>query len=249
MHDQVAVPEVPKLQRVAPSRGFEWWKIAWRLLAGRGAVFVVWIAMIIIEAILCWLIGFLPVVGFLASNLASFVFTGGLMQASRETQTQAGPRVASLFSGFGPAFGSLVIAGLLVAIALSLVVRAITAAGIVLLFTALYAALRGNLQALTDLGLAAPLLIAAELTLLLPILMAAWLAPALIVFRRQPPIEALKRSLAASWANLAALSRYGLLGIGLAVIATLALGLGWLVLVPLSALSSYAAYRDLFEQS
>ena len=77
---------------------------------------------------------------------------------------------------------------------------------------------------------------------------AAWLAPALIVLQKQPPFEALKTSLAACWANLGALTIYGLLWIGFAIIASIPLMLGWLVLAPLMVLSTYAAYRDLFEQ-
>jgi len=60
-------------------------------------------------------------------------------------------------------------------------------------------------------------------------------------------VEALKASLSACWANLGALAVYGLLWIAFAIIASIPLGLGWLVLAPLMVLSTYAAYQDLFE--
>jgi len=82
---------------------------------------------------------------------------------------------------------------------------------------------------------------------MLPIGMGAWLGPALIVLRGQPPIDALRDSLAACWANPGALAIYGLLWIAFAIVASIPFGLGWPVLAPLMALSTYAAYKDLFE--
>jgi uncharacterized membrane protein len=60
-------------------------------------------------------------------------------------------------------------------------------------------------------------------------------------------VEALKASLAACRANLGALTVYGLLWIAFAFATLFTLGIGWLVLWPLMVLSTYAAYRDLFE--
>ena len=60
------------------------------------------------------------------------------------------------------------------------------------------------------------------------------------------PIPALRASFASGWANAGALTAYGVVFIGAAIVATVLLGLGWLVLLPLISLSTYAAYVDLF---
>ena len=79
--------------------------------------------------------------------------------------------------------------------------------------------------------------------------MATWLAPALVMLRGTAPVEALRLSLAACSRNMGALTVYGLVGIFFAIVATLLLGLGWLVLLPLALLSTYAAFQDLFPEA
>jgi uncharacterized membrane protein len=77
-------------------------------------------------------------------------------------------------------------------------------------------------------------------------LLAWWFAPALVTLNRAPPVEALKASFAASLANLGALTVFGLIGIGLAIVATLPMGLGWLVLAPVGVGAGYASWREVF---
>jgi len=42
---------------------------------------------------------------------------------------------------------------------------------------------------------------------------------------------------------------YGLVGLALAVVATLPIMLGWLILVPVLISSTYCAYKDIFLES
>jgi hypothetical protein len=185
--------------------------------------------------------------GSIAANVSAFVFSGGLMLAARKTDEGATPTVGDLFAGFGQSLGPLAIGGALLVVAALLVAGAASMAGLGAVVGAVFGALAGNLAVLAGLGAASLLVALIALLLMIPIGMAAWLAPALIVLRKQPPVEALKASLAACWANLGALTVYGLLWIVFAIVASIPLGLGWLVLVPLMVLSTYAAYRDLFE--
>jgi len=56
----------------------------------------------------------------------------------------------------------------------------------------------------------------------------------------------MKASFEACLANLGPLLVYGLVYIGLAIIASIPLGLGWLVLGPMMAGSCYASWRRVF---
>ncbi len=239
--------QVPAFRRVNAGRGVDWWSTAWKLMFERGAAGV-WIVMTLIAMIICGLLHFVPLLGSIAAQIIWFAFAGGLMLAARKTEQGTETGVGDLFSGFGPSLGPLALGAILLMVGMLLVFGALTMAGISAVVGGMAGFATGNLGALASLGAASLLLLLAALLLLVPIGMAAWLSPALIVLRQQAPFEALKTSLAACWANLPALTLYGLLWIAFAVIASIPLGLGWLVLAPLMVLSTYAAYRDLFEQ-
>jgi uncharacterized membrane protein len=233
-------------RQVNSGHGAEWWGTAWRWLFQGGAT-TVWIVMGLIAILIYFVLHVFGLMGSVAANVGLFVFSGGLMLAARKTEDRATPAVGDLFAGFGPSLASLAIGGALLVVAALLVAGAASVAGIGAVVGAVYGGLAGNLALMAGLGTTSLLVLLIALVLMMPIAMAAWLSPALIVLRKQPPVEALKASLAACWANLGALTVYGLLWIALAIVASIPAMLGWLVLTPLMALSTYAAYRDLFE--
>ena len=84
------------------------------------------------------------------------------------------------------------------------------------------------------------------LVLSIPLLMALWFAPALVVFNKMPALEALKASFEACLKNAFPLLTFGLIVMVLAVFAALPAGLGVLVLFPVLIGANYASYRDVF---
>jgi len=243
--------QAPVFRRVDSGHGLDWWRSAWRWLFHRGAAGV-WIVMCLIALLIFGSLHVLGMLGAIAAHIGVFVFAGGLMLAARKTEQGTPPAIGDLFAGFQSSLGPLATGGALLVIAAALVVwGALAVVGIGAAIGALESAMSGNLALLFGLFATFALVTLVALLLLLPVCMAAWLSPALIVLRQQPPVEALKTSLAACWANLGALSVYGLLWIAAAIVATVPLFLGWLVLVPLAgpmmALSAYAMYQDLFE--
>jgi uncharacterized membrane protein len=82
--------------------------------------------------------------------------------------------------------------------------------------------------------------------LLLPVVMAIWFAPPLVVFHKMGAFEAMKASFVGCLKNIVPFVVYGLIGLVLAIVASLLLMLGWLVLGPVLAASIYAAYRDIY---
>jgi hypothetical protein len=246
MQEPSSQAQTVAFRRVDSGHGAQWWSAAWQLLFNRGAA-AVWIVMCLIAMVIWGVLHVVPLLGSIAAQVGSIVFAGGLMLAARKTEEGTAPAVGDLFAGFGPPLGNLVIGAVLLMVGVLLVLGAMAVAGAGAFVSALFGGATGNLGLFAGLGTTSLLLMLVALLLLVPIGMAAWLAPALIVLRQQPPVEALKASLSACWANLGPLTVYGLLWIAFAFIATVPLGLGWLVLVPLMVLSTYAAYRDLFE--
>jgi uncharacterized membrane protein len=84
------------------------------------------------------------------------------------------------------------------------------------------------------------------LIVLLLAAMAYWFAPALVVLNGETPLNALQKSFAASWHNVGASLLYGLVMIGLAIVASIPFLLGWIVLGPMLVGSCYAGWRTIF---
>jgi len=84
------------------------------------------------------------------------------------------------------------------------------------------------------------------LTLLIPLLMAYWFAPALVFFNDMSAPDAMKASFAACMKNWLPFTVYGLTGLGLSIVAMIPFGLGLLVLIPVITASIYTGYKDIF---
>lgn len=84
------------------------------------------------------------------------------------------------------------------------------------------------------------------LGLMLPVVMAMWFAPPLAVFNELGVFDALKASFVGCLKNTVPFLIYGLILLGFAVLASIPLCLGWLVLGPVIGASIYTSYRDIY---
>jgi uncharacterized membrane protein len=237
---------------VDAGRGAAWWSEAWRLFAAAPGP---WLLIVLILLVLNVVLLVIPVVGHIAMQLLYPVFAGGLLLGCRAIDRGQPLTVNHLFAGFGERTGPLLILGLLylcVAIAITLAV-----AGILLVFFG--AAVFSRLFQLTD-PFSAAAAVGSILTivlfgmllfmlLFLPLFMAIWFAPALVVLRGLEPWAAMKASLSACLKNVLPFLIYGLVGFVLAIVASIPLMLGWLVLGPLTIASVYTGYCDIFEDA
>jgi uncharacterized membrane protein len=76
--------------------------------------------------------------------------------------------------------------------------------------------------------------------------MALWFAPSLVIFRGTAPLDAMKVSFGACLRNIVPFLLYSLIYIVAAIVASIPLGLGWVVLAPLVMITLYVSYRDVF---
>jgi hypothetical protein len=244
----------PPIRGAEAGEGLAWWREAFSWLFADMGRLLVWIGMCLVVAILSGLLHKVPLLGLAASTVLSFLFAGGLMRAADLTARGEALGFGEMFSGFGPRAAPLAGGGLLVLVALAALWGVLLTVGVGAVLGGFAVALSqtdpdATASALYGLGGAAALALLVGLLALIPLSMAVWLAPALIMLRGLAPLDALRLSLKASWRNLGALTVYGLVFIGLAIVATLMILLGWLFLMPLCYLSTYAAYRKLFEDA
>ena len=84
------------------------------------------------------------------------------------------------------------------------------------------------------------------MALVVPVYMALWFAPALVVLQGHTPAHAMTESFRGCLKNLVPFLLYSVILFVLMIVATIPLLLGWLVLVPVLVASIYAAYQDIF---
>jgi uncharacterized membrane protein len=234
---------VPGGQGVAATRGWDWLTEAWGLFKAAPGM---WIAMVVVFGVIYMVLAFIPFIGSLLSFLAGPVFGAGFVIGCRAIEEGHELEFAHLFAGFQQRFGQLVAVGALYLaawIAIILVVALVTGAGVV----ALLAGGAGHGEPPTAAALTTLLLgVLLAMALMIPVLMAVWFAPSLVVFHDLGPIEAMKESFTGSLRNVVPFLVYGAVYLVLALLATIPLGLGWLVLGPMTAASVYTAYRDIY---
>jgi hypothetical protein len=227
---------------VAAGRGLSWISEAWGFFKQAPGL---WIGMIIVLFVMFFVAAFIPLVGPLASMVFFPVIMGGLMLGCRALDENQDLEFAHLFAGFRQNFGTLAAVGALYLagyVVIMLVVVVITGAS---MFTMMG---MGQAEGADPTAMFATMGIAFLLAMALsiPLLMAVWLAAPLVVFHEQGAIEAMKGSFIGCLKNILPFLVYGVIMFVLAIVASLPLALGWLVLGPMTVASVYTAYRDIY---
>jgi uncharacterized membrane protein len=176
-----------------------------------------WMAMTVIVIVIYVGLATVPLIGPLAAHLLAPVLAAGMLIACQKLAHEQDLAISDLFAGFQQHTSALLTLGVLYMLAmLALAVLAMLLAGLLWLL------------------------------LSVPIVMAIWFAPALVVFNAMAPVDALKASFNACLKNILVFLVYAPLVMVLCFFATLPVGLGFLVLGPVLAGSVYASYRDIF---
>ena len=244
----VPLPATPfdgRGRTVEPASVFEWYRLGWSIFAAHPGHWLLTTLAVLVGYLL---LASLPVIGWPARHLLTPLLVAGLLLGCRNVTTErvrgAGdllPNLLSIPRNLDPwpwvVFGGLYLLG-------ATVIRHLVE--LVVGWGGASANLPASLADLAPWLGGALLTGVLELMLSLPLLMALWFAPALVVFGRLRPMAALNASFHACVKNIAALLIYGVILLTLGVLAVLPAGFGLLVLVPVLAGSVYAAYRDIF---
>jgi uncharacterized membrane protein len=225
---------------VDAGRPIEWLKGGWELFAKNPGLWV-GIGLVIMIVVL---LGMIPMIGSLLVTFLMPILGAGLLLGCKALRDGGELRFDHLFAGFQQNTGNLVMIGVLS-------LFGFIAIGVVTVVIGGGAALSGVVMGdASGLGMAlVGLMVAAlvALALSVPLSMAIWFAPALVVFKNMLPIPAMKASFFACLKNTLPFLVYGLVVVVLAIVASIPLGLGWLLLVPVLICSHYTSYVDLFE--
>jgi hypothetical protein len=175
------------------------------------------------------------------------LFLGGLMTACRDAEAGQEIEIAHLFAGFRQDAGQLVTVGGVYLVGNVVIAGVAMYVGGSELREALQAAAEGAPERIgpevANKAAAAVLLAAA---LFVPLAMAVWFAPALVILDRVPAPRALLLSMQACLANWRPFLLYGALMSVLFVVALLLLFVGLAVWAPIAVISTYTSYRDVF---
>jgi uncharacterized membrane protein len=240
----------PPIRSVEVGQGATWWGEGWRLFK---AAPLLWIAIVLVWLVVSVALTQAATIGNIASMLLTPVLSAGVLMAARDQDRGGTLKFEQLFAGLSEGrLAPLLILGLFNFV-LTAIVLAIIAAAVVGIVG--YAGLRMFLaNDVLDLASTDLTTMAYTILLLSPLLligfalisMAFWFAPGLVAVNRVAPAAALWLSFRANLTNIGAMLVYGLIGIVFIVLASVPLGLGWIVLGPVMAGSWYATWRDVF---
>lgn len=229
-------------RQVATGQGWQW------IVEGFGLFKkspVIWVVLVIILFLIAIVLHFIPILGPLVLYILSPVFFGGLMMGCKAQQNGEELEIMHLFAGFKKntnaliALGGIYLVGQIIILAVMFILGG----------SAIISLMKGgetDLAAMTAALSGAMLAVLVGLALYVPLAMALWFAPALAIFNNMQPVPALKSSFDACLKNIVPFLIYGIAIFVLALIASIPLFLGFLVLVPVIFASVYISYRDIY---
>jgi len=190
----------------------------------------------------------------LALSIVYPIFLGGLMLGARAAEEGEGLGVGHLFAGFGHSGGRLATVGLAMLVG-NFVIQVL----VTLVFSAwLRTAMSGDPAMMIQQG---ALVFLVYLALTIPIVMAFWFAPALVVSNDLPALDAIRSSFLGCLKNVVPFLIYGLIALGLGIVIAVLMGIivaitrgvGVIVVFALALAigpivigSIYAGYRDIY---
>ena len=214
--------------------GFEWIVGGFKLFKQDVGA---WIITMIVGFLVALVFNLIPIVGSIVSMLLTYIWVGGLMLGCQAAHEGRPFELKYLFAGFSYQAGRL--------IGLSVITSVASIVVMFMIMGPMYIdLLSGNppLEPTPQYWLSMLMGVA----LMIPIMMAVWFAPMLIVLQDMPVWDAMKASFMGCYKNVLPFLVYGVVSLVLYIIGALPLLLGLLVVVPVILGSMYTAYRSVY---
>lgn len=243
---------VPEGNAVGTDRAMAWFGQGFEQFKSSPGI---WIGLVLLFFVAMMAMSIVPLLGSLAIYILFPVFFGGLMLGCRAWRNNEEVKIDHLFAGFQTKFGPLALVGLfyLIGFIVVMVIMGIVAFVFVGGAAAMFGLSKaggvgdGALASLIGAGVGIFMLVMLLAVLMsIPLAMAVWFAPALVVFHDMEPLDAMKASFMGCLKNWLTFLVFIIVYMVLAVVATIPLGLGWLVLGPVIIGAMYAAYEDIY---
>jgi uncharacterized membrane protein len=223
----------------------------WNWISGGFAIFkqspVIWIALFFIYVLIGMALSIIPVAGPIVFNVLAPVFMAGFMMGCRALEMGEEIEINHLFAGFKQNTSQLITVGGIYLAALIVIVGVVfLASGAAPLSNPMMAEdlMSGKHATAAGEGMFLPLLIV--VAAMVPLFMAYWFAPTLVLFHDMKALDAMKLSFVACLRNIIPFFVYSLISMVLMVLAAIPLGLGLLVMIPTMTASLYVSYKDIF---
>jgi hypothetical protein len=168
-----------------------WWGTGWRLFTASPWI---WIVMLIVYLAITLGLGLIPFIGQIASSLLYPVLSAGALIGAREIDRGGALKIEHLFSCFNAKAVPLIVVALIYyACWLVLVFGVVMAVGAMYGFSTLTSMLSSDpsesgIALLGALGVGSLIVLLVAALVAVPLVMAMWFAPALVVFRGADPI-------------------------------------------------------------
>jgi hypothetical protein len=233
---------IPDGRSVPAGNGSRWISDGWVLFKRNPGV---WIALGVLQMVIGFALGLIPYAGRFLGGATYPILAAGMMLGCRELVEGRPFDVGTLFAGFRSHADRLLAAGALYAMASLGAVAVAAVIGGPLLQTMLFGGGKPPRVTPEDLG---PMMmgLGAYFVILIPISMAFYFAPALMVLNDLGPLAALRASFLGSIKNIPAFFIYGMTVVLLSLGAVITCGIGIFVLVPTLVAATYCTYRDVF---
>ncbi len=243
-----------EVKRVGIGQGLSWFGAGWRIFqTALGAWLVATIAYIGLSLIL----SFIPFVGPLVLTLIAPALFAGLLIMAHNARTGGEATAGMLFEGLSdPEIrGSLLLLG-------AVSIGAAVLAGAAFLVLGMGSVMAGAgmtsmsgggeeaaFGAVAAMGSGFLLGLLVSLGIALLVTMALFYAVPLVALRGAEPVAAMKASIRAVLRNILPLLAFSVVYILLAILAAIPLGLGFLILFPVSAAAVYQSFEEIFPEA
>ncbi|CAN5193596.1 hypothetical protein BH09PSE6_BH09PSE6_05350 [soil metagenome] len=236
---------IPAGRVVDAGRSITWYSGGWELFKKQPLMFIVLLVLWFVIAIVA---SFIPLIGPLALALVTPVFMAGMLLGCDAINRGEELEVGHLFAGFKTEAGNLMIIGAIM-LGLQIAVMIVMAVVGMVFGVGLGAMLGGGSH--SGIGAAGAfggviVILLLIVVLYVPINAALYFAPALVVFNKVAPVEAMKTSLMAVFRNIVPFIVFAVVTMVAGVVAAIPIGLGWFVLGPVLMAILYVSYRDVF---
>ena len=230
-----------KVAELPASRGASWLVESWRLF--REAA-LTWIGLCVGWIVLTFGLMVIPLVGMVASNFLQPVFFASFAITAHKQRAGERIRMNDLFSGFRYHVRSQINLG---ALLLLVQLAALVLMALLGLPSASTPDRELTLGEYMEVLRGKEWILAVGVSLIMAVKLLVWFAPPLIAFHGMSTMQAIRWSVYATISNIGTMFVYATVLLGLYLVALIPWALGLIVVVPLTAISTYVSYREVFE--
>jgi len=232
-----------KAKQVGAKQGLQWIVNGFYLFRSSPLIWIILCGTLLSIAVA---FSFVQTIGQIIFTLLSPVFIAGLMLGCKALEQDEELEIGHLFAGFRTnpvpliTLGGIYLVGQILIISIAMLVGGDTLMDLWL---------EGEMVNENELKRVSGNMLSATLVVLalsVPLMMATWFAPLLIMFDHMSPSAAMRLSFFGCLSNFIPLQIYAISFIVLAIIASIPYGLGFFILIPTLFASIYASYKAIF---